>query len=116
MARTRCPEGVSTQVVVAIPAGLLRRVSDELKDLPGPGSNIAAGADDTHRFMVTGHPLIEARSERSVSPVRSVMPRIGGPNAPPTLGQDQTMYSLGLYHIWVLRGADLAGRPPWPGA
>ena len=67
------------QVVVAIPARLLGRVSDELEDLPSPGRDLAAGADDAQVLMVTGHRPIEAHdADRRPSikghPERTVMP------------------------------------------
>jgi len=51
----------SRQVVVAIPAWLLSRVSDELEDPRGRDRNLPAGADDTH-VIVTGHRPIEAHA------------------------------------------------------
>src|SRR5680860_902017 len=49
------PRRCLRQVVVAIPARLLSRVSNELEDPPGLGRNDAAGADDAQVLMLTRH-------------------------------------------------------------
>src|SRR5260370_26982873 len=46
------------QVVVAVPARLRGRVRDQLEDRPGPGRDLAAGADHPRRLLLTGHPRV----------------------------------------------------------
>src|SRR5260370_27378290 len=54
------PAGCPGQVLVAVPAWLLSRISDELEDLCGPGRDLTAGTDDTRNLIVACHVPIES--------------------------------------------------------
>src|SRR5262249_61918736 len=48
------------QVVVAVPAWLLTRISDELEDRLRPRRDLAAGPDHARNLGVSGHGFIQA--------------------------------------------------------
>jgi hypothetical protein len=58
-----------SQIVVAIPARLLRRVGNELKDQVSACRYLAAGTHDARNLIVHGHTDIEAR--REINPTHS---------------------------------------------
>src|SRR5260370_27931032 len=56
------PAGCPGQVLVAVPAWLLSRISDELEDLSRPGRDLTVGPDDARNLIMACHvPIHSAR-------------------------------------------------------
>src|SRR5262249_8266656 len=75
------PTGRFGQIVVAVPAGLLSRIPDQLEDPPRPGRDLAARAD---------HPRLLLRSCHA--PIQTAVPSAAPGRRPGTTGPVRHSY------------------------